>query len=208
MDSDHPITVAPVIADDLAGAIGNTPLIRLRRASDATGCTILGKAEFMNPGGSVKDRAGLAIIQDAERARRAQAGRSGGRGNRWQYRHRAYAWLAMRADIAASSSCRRHRAPGEDRLPPHDRRRPAAGAGQAVPRSRATMCMSRSGLAEETGAATGNAIWANQFDNLANREGHRADHRAGDLAPDRRTPSTPSPAPAAPAARWRASRWR
>src|ERR1700761_7942514 len=54
------------IAQDLAGAIGNTPLIRLRRASEATGCTILGKAEFMNPGGSVKDRAALAIIGDAE----------------------------------------------------------------------------------------------------------------------------------------------
>ena len=54
-------------ADGLMGAIGNTPLIRLRRASAATGCAILGKAEFMNPGGSVKDRAGLAIILDAER---------------------------------------------------------------------------------------------------------------------------------------------
>ena len=53
-------------AADLAAAIGNTPLITLRRASEATGCTILGKAEFMNPGGSVKDRAGLAIIVDAE----------------------------------------------------------------------------------------------------------------------------------------------
>ena len=51
---------------DLTAAIGNTPLIRLRRASDATGCDILGKAEFMNPGGSVKDRAGLYIIADAE----------------------------------------------------------------------------------------------------------------------------------------------
>src|SRR5213082_3399460 len=47
-------------------AIGNTPLIRLNRASDATGCEILGKAEFMNPGQSVKDRAGLFIIRDAE----------------------------------------------------------------------------------------------------------------------------------------------
>ena len=46
-------------------AIGHTPLIKLRRASEETGCTILGKAEFMNPGGSVKDRAALAIIQDA-----------------------------------------------------------------------------------------------------------------------------------------------
>ena len=50
--------VAASIADDLAGAIGNTPLIKLRRASAATGCTILGKAEFMNPGGSVKDLPG------------------------------------------------------------------------------------------------------------------------------------------------------
>ena len=46
-------------------AIGHTPLIRLKRASDLTGCTILGKAEFMNPGGSVKDRAALAIVEDA-----------------------------------------------------------------------------------------------------------------------------------------------
>src|SRR6202158_6224696 len=46
-------------------AIGHTPLIKLRRASEETGCTILGKAEFMNPGGSVKDRAALAIIKDA-----------------------------------------------------------------------------------------------------------------------------------------------
>jgi cysteine synthase A len=53
--------------DGLPGAIGNTPLIRLRAASEATGCEILGKAEFMNPGGSVKDRAGLYIILDAEK---------------------------------------------------------------------------------------------------------------------------------------------
>src|SRR5271166_2384989 len=50
---------------DVVAAIGRTPLIRLRAASEATGCTILGKAEFMNPGGSVKDRAALAIIRDA-----------------------------------------------------------------------------------------------------------------------------------------------
>ena len=47
-------------------AIGNTPLIRLRRASEETGCEILGKAEFQNPGGSVKDRAAWAIVKDAE----------------------------------------------------------------------------------------------------------------------------------------------
>jgi len=49
------------IAADVIAAIGGTPLIKLRHASELTGCTILGKAEFMNPGGSVKDRAALAI---------------------------------------------------------------------------------------------------------------------------------------------------
>jgi len=54
------------IRDGLIGTIGNTPLIHLRKASELTGCTILGKAEFLNPGGSVKDRAALSIILDAE----------------------------------------------------------------------------------------------------------------------------------------------
>src|SRR5882672_12439711 len=57
------MTVAPSVLE----AIGDTPLIRLRRASQATGCEILGKAEFMNPGQSVKDRAALYIVRDAER---------------------------------------------------------------------------------------------------------------------------------------------
>src|SRR5277367_6312409 len=52
---------------DVVAAIGHTPLIKLGAPSEATGCTILGKAEFMNPGGSVKDRAGLYIIADAEK---------------------------------------------------------------------------------------------------------------------------------------------
>ena len=56
------------------GAIGNTPLIRLERASQATGCEILGKAEFLNPGGSVKDRAALAIVRDAERQGKLRPG--------------------------------------------------------------------------------------------------------------------------------------
>src|SRR3954464_5769136 len=56
------MSVQPSVVD----AIGNTPLIRLNRVSDATGCEILGKAEFMNPGQSVKDRAALQIIRDAE----------------------------------------------------------------------------------------------------------------------------------------------
>src|SRR6185295_17779237 len=55
------------IKKDVIAAIGNTPLIRLRGASELTGCEILGKAEFLNPGGSVKDRAALYIILDAEK---------------------------------------------------------------------------------------------------------------------------------------------
>src|ERR687895_2967019 len=55
------------VRDGMVGAIGNTPLIRLRGPSEATGCNILGKAEFLNPGGSVKDRAALYIILDAEK---------------------------------------------------------------------------------------------------------------------------------------------
>ncbi|MCB1545851.1 MAG: pyridoxal-phosphate dependent enzyme, partial [Rhodoblastus sp.] len=54
------------IAANVIDAIGHTPLIELQAASRATGCRILGKAEFMNPGGSVKDRAALAIVRDAE----------------------------------------------------------------------------------------------------------------------------------------------
>jgi cysteine synthase A len=56
----------PKIAPGFVGAIGHTPLIRLRHISEATGCEIFGKAEFMNPGGSVKDRAALALVEDAE----------------------------------------------------------------------------------------------------------------------------------------------
>src|ERR1700741_3854013 len=62
------------IRNDIIEAIGHTPLIKLRRASEATGCTILGKAEFMNPGGSVKDRAGRQMILEAEKRGELRAG--------------------------------------------------------------------------------------------------------------------------------------
>ncbi|HVS23869.1 MAG TPA: pyridoxal-phosphate dependent enzyme, partial [Gammaproteobacteria bacterium] len=55
------------IRSDFVDAVGNTPLIKLRKASELTGCTILGKAEFLNPGGSVKDRAAKYMVLDAER---------------------------------------------------------------------------------------------------------------------------------------------
>ena len=57
------------IHQDLADTIGNTPLLKLKKASEMTGCTILGKAEFMNPGQSVKDRAALSMVEAAERGR-------------------------------------------------------------------------------------------------------------------------------------------
>src|SRR6202171_703778 len=62
------------INNDVVEAIGNTPLIKLKRASEETGCTILGKAEFMNPGQSVKDRAALFIIEDAIKSGRLRPG--------------------------------------------------------------------------------------------------------------------------------------
>ena len=55
------------VLDSFADAVGDTPLIRLNRLSEETGCEILGKAEFLNPGGSVKDRVALQIIRDAEK---------------------------------------------------------------------------------------------------------------------------------------------
>ena len=62
------------IREGFIESIGNTPLIRLKAASEITGCTILGKAEFLNPGGSVKDRAALGIVRDAERSGKLKAG--------------------------------------------------------------------------------------------------------------------------------------
>ena len=62
------------IKSDLADAVGNTPLIKLQAASEATGCTILGKAEFLNPGQSVKDRAALFMIRDAVASGRLKPG--------------------------------------------------------------------------------------------------------------------------------------
>ncbi|MFL5288584.1 MAG: cysteine synthase A [Rhodopila sp.] len=157
--------------DDLAEAIGNTPLIRLRRASEATGCTILGKAEFMNPGGSVKDRAGLAIIRDAEERGTLRAGGTiveGTAGNTGigltlVGNARGYRCVIVMPETQSQEKIDFLRMIGADlRLVPA---KPYRDPGNYVHVSRR--------LAEELAAETGNAIWANQFDNLANREGHR-----------------------------------
>ena len=157
--------------DDLAQTIGNTPLIRLRRASEATGCTILGKAEFMNPGGSVKDRAGLAIIIDAEQRGTLREGGTiveGTAGNTGigltlVGNARGYRSVIVMPETQSQEKIDFLRMIGADlRLVPA---KPYRDQGNYVHVSRR--------LAEELAATTGNAIWANQFDNLANREGHR-----------------------------------
>lgn len=61
-----PVIDCGAVRDGLIGSIGNTPIIRLNSISEATGCEVLGKAEFLNPGGSVKDRAALFLVKDAE----------------------------------------------------------------------------------------------------------------------------------------------
>ncbi len=159
-------TIAPPIAEDLAGAIGNTPLIRLRRASAATGCTILGKAEFMNPGGSVKDRAAIAIITDAERRGALKPGGTiveGTAGNTGigitlVGNARGYHSIIVMPETQSREKIEFLRMIGAElRLVPA---KPYRDPGNYVHVSRR--------LAEEMGA-----LWADQFDNPANREGHR-----------------------------------
>ncbi len=152
--------------EDLAASIGQTPLIRLRRASEATGCTILGKAEFMNPGGSVKDRAGLYIISDAESRGVLKPGGTiveGTAGNTGigltlVGNARGYRCVIVMPETQSKEKIDFLRMIGADlRLVPA---KPYRDPGNYVHVSRR--------MAEETGA-----VWANQFDNLANREGHR-----------------------------------
>ncbi len=156
----------PQVMDGLAGAIGNTPLVRLRRASAATGCDILGKAEFMNPGGSVKDRAALAIIEDAERRGvlvpggaivEGTAGNTG-IGLTLVANARGYRSIIVMPETQSQEKIDFLRMIGADlRLVPP---KPYKDPDNYVRYSER--------LATELGA-----VWANQFDNLANREGHR-----------------------------------
>jgi cysteine synthase A len=153
-------------AEGLIGAIGNTPLIKLRRASAFTGCNILGKAEFMNPGGSVKDRAGLAIIEAAERdgtllpggtVVEGTAGNTG-IGLTLVANARGYKSVIVMPETQSIEKIDFLRMIGADlRLVPA---KPYKDPGNYVHVSER--------LAGEMGA-----LWANQFDNLANREGHR-----------------------------------
>jgi cysteine synthase len=152
-------------------AIGRTPLIKLKRASEVTGCTILGKAEFMNPGGSVKDRAAIAIILDAIATGRLREGGTiveGTAGNTGIGLGMVASALGFRTVIVIPETQTREK---KEMLR-------LVGAElvevPAAPYSSPDNYVKYSGrLAEALDQTEPNgAIWANQFDNIANRRGH------------------------------------
>jgi cysteine synthase A len=158
-------------SEGIVGAIGNTPLIALKRASEATQCTILGKAEFMNPGQSVKDRAALFIIQDAVREGRLRPGGvvvEGTAGNTGIGLALVGNALGFRTVIVIPSSQSQEK---KDMLR-------LCGAELVevppVPYSNPNNYVKVSGrLAEQLAKSEKNgAIWANQFDNVVNRQAH------------------------------------
>jgi cysteine synthase len=159
-------------APNVIDAIGNTPLIELRAASKATGCRILGKAEFMNPGGSVKDRAALAIVRDAEARGLLKPGGvivEGTAGNTGIGLAMVANALGYRTVIVIPETQSQEK---KDML-----RLQGAELIEvpAVPYSNPNNYVKLSGrLAQQLADTTPEgAIWANQFDNVANREGHR-----------------------------------
>lgn len=161
------MTILPSVLD----AIGNTPLIRLRRASEATGCEILGKAEFMNPGQSVKDRAALGIIRDAEAKGLLKPGGrivEGTAGNTGIGLAMVASALGYKTTIVIPRTQSQEKKDAIRLL----------GAElvevDAVPYSNPGNYVRYSGrLAEELAATEPNGvIWANQFDNTANRDAH------------------------------------
>jgi cysteine synthase A len=159
------------IRRDFAELVGNTPLVRLKRASEMTGCEILGKCEFMNPGGSVKDRAALGIIADAEEKGLLRPGGvivegtagNTGIGLALAGNARGYRTVIVMPETQSQEKKDMLRLCGADlRLVP------------AVPYKDPNNYVKFSGrLAEELAAnEPAGAIWANQFDNVANRMAH------------------------------------
>src|ERR1700676_1898237 len=159
------------IRDGIAEAIGNTPLIRLKRASEQTGCTILGKAEFMNPGQSVKDRAALFIIQDAVKNGRLRPGGvivEGTAGNTGIGLALVGNALGYRSVIVMPETQSQEK---KDmlRLCGADLRLvPAVPYANPMNYVRYSETLAREVAAREPNGA----IWANQFDNVANRRAH------------------------------------
>ena len=159
------------LRDGIIEAIGNTPLIKLERVSAATGCTILGKAEFMNPGQSVKDRAALFIIEDAVKKGELKSGGvivEGTAGNTGIGLALVGNALGFRSVIVI---------PGTQSQEKKDALR-LCGAElievPAVPYSNPNNYVKLSGRLAAQLAKTekAGAVWANQFDNVANRQSH------------------------------------
>lgn len=157
--------------NSVVDAIGNTPLIRLKRASEETGCEIYGKAEFMNPGQSVKDRAGLFIIRDAEKRGLLKPGGvivEGTAGNTGigltvVAKALGYRTVIVIPDTQSQEKKDALRVLGAELI-----------EVPAVPYKNPNNYVKISGrLAEQMAKSAPNgAIWANQFDNVANRDGH------------------------------------
>ena len=159
------------INQDVIGAIGRTPLIKLKKASELTGCTILGKAEFMNPGGSIKDRAALAIVQDAVARGLLKPGGvivEGTAGNTGIGLALVANAMGFRTVIVIPDTQSQEK---KDML-----RLQGAELIEvpAVPYSNPNNYVKVSGRLAERLAKEHpqGAIWANQFDNVANRQGH------------------------------------
>ncbi|MDC6178628.1 cysteine synthase A [Ralstonia solanacearum] len=154
------------IRDGFTGCIGDTPLIRLAKLSDETGCEILGKAEFLNPGGSVKDRAALYIIRDAERRGTLKPGGTvveGTAGN---------TGIGL-AHLCAARGYRCVIVIPETQSPEKmDLLRVLGAEVRPVPAVPYKDPNNYQKIAGRLAQATDNAIWANQFDNLVNRQAH------------------------------------
>ena len=152
-------------------AIGNTPLVRLTAASEVTGCEILGKCEFMNPGGSVKDRAALAIVQDAETKGLLKPGGvivegtagNTGIGLALVGNARGYKTVIVIPETQSQEKKDMLILAGAELVQ-------VPAAPYKDPNNYIHVSQR---LAEERAKSEPNgAIWANQFDNVANREGH------------------------------------
>ena len=165
----HPSSSA--IMPSVLAAIGNTPLIRLRRASDETGCEILGKAEFLNPGQSVKDRAALFIVEDAIRRGTLRPGGTiveGTAGNTGIGLALVANAMGFKTVIVIPETQSQEK---KDTLKVMGARLIEV---PAVPYKNPNNYVKYSGrLAAKLNATLPEgAIWANQFDNIANRQGH------------------------------------
>lgn len=159
--------VTPSVLD----AIGNTPLIRLARASDATGCEILGKAEFMNPGQSVKDRAALEIIRDAERRGLL---RPGGRIVEGTAGNTGIGLAMVASALGYKTTIVIPRTQSQEKKDAIRLLGAQLVEVDAVPYANPGNYVRYSGRLAEALAKTepNGVIWANQFDNVANRQAH------------------------------------